>query len=150
MTTRTRRPITVAVSDHWRDYAVCQTVDPELFFPDGPGGATKAKAEQAKRVCQGCPVRSECLDWAFETGQQFGVLGGLTQEERWQLTKVAPRSAGTAMDRCVESREQILAWRKAGVAQRVMASRLNVDRTVVSAAIRRFDRDTAAAQEVAA
>jgi WhiB family redox-sensing transcriptional regulator len=36
----------------------------------------------AKRICIGCPVRQECLDYALVSNQRFGIWGGLTEEER--------------------------------------------------------------------
>lgn len=60
--------------------ASCASTDPEAFFPD-PG----MNPRLAKRVCLGCPVRSECLEWALRTGQHHGVWGGLTEQERKRL-----------------------------------------------------------------
>ena len=145
MTTETRRAIALAATEpldpRWGTNAACRNKDPELFFPVGQSKQAKKQAETAKDICMSCPARVPCLEWALGTGQQIGVLGGLTQEERWSLTKVTPRSQGQAMDRCVEAREQILAWRKANVSLRSIASALNVDRSVVRTALQRFSRD---------
>ncbi|MFE7547026.1 WhiB family transcriptional regulator [Streptomyces gardneri] len=142
MTTEIRRPISLAARDpRWSQEAECQYTDPELFFPVGHSKAAVEQAERAKAVCMQCPVRDACLEWAVATGEQFGVLGGLTQEERWALTKVTPRGPGQAMDRCLEAREQILAWREELVPLRRIASLLNVDRSVLRAALQRFSRD---------
>ncbi|WP_277754896.1 WhiB family transcriptional regulator [Pseudactinotalea terrae] len=61
----------------WRDEAQCAQTDPEAFFPD-KGGSTR----EAKMVCATCPVLQECLEWAIQTGETFGVWGGLTERER--------------------------------------------------------------------
>ena len=61
----------------WRDAAACRGVDPEVFFPER--GESVAKA---KKVCAGCPVRDECLEYAEETLQKFGVWGGLSERQR--------------------------------------------------------------------
>ncbi|MFH8295020.1 WhiB family transcriptional regulator [Streptomyces sp. NPDC018059] len=68
----------------WRQRGVCGTedVDPELFFPVGTGLAALAQAEEAKAVCRRCPVMETCLDWALDTGQDSGVWGGLSEDER--------------------------------------------------------------------
>lgn len=68
--------------DAWRAYAACRGMNPDLFFPErGFGSAADAKA-----ICAGCTVRTECLDYADGVGagqqQRFGVFGGLTEEER--------------------------------------------------------------------
>lgn len=60
------------------------TEDPELFFPVGDHGPAVAQVQQAKSVCQRCPVIQRCLDWALDTGSG-GVLGGLDEAERRSL-----------------------------------------------------------------
>lgn len=49
-------------------------------------GLEIAEAEVAK-YCSDCPVISECLEWALNTGQEYGVAGGRTSAERARLTK---------------------------------------------------------------
>ena len=73
----------------WRNDAACRSLDPELFFPIGHGPAAQAQVVAAKSVCARCPVARECLSWALETGQDAGVWGGLTEEERRQLRRDA-------------------------------------------------------------
>lgn len=67
----------------WRDDGLCAQTDPEAFFPER-GSSPKP----AKRVCQACPVRTECLEYALERSIRFGVWGGLTERERrWLRAK---------------------------------------------------------------
>ncbi|OEJ43110.1 WhiB family transcriptional regulator [Streptomyces agglomeratus] len=66
----------------WRHEAACRREDPDLFFPIGTGGPALLQIEQAKAVCRRCPVLDECLEWALEGGQDMGVCGGLTEDER--------------------------------------------------------------------
>jgi WhiB family transcriptional regulator, redox-sensing transcriptional regulator len=68
----------------WFDRGPCRQVDPELFFPD-KGGSTR----DAKRICRSCPVRSECLEYALENDERFGVWGGLSERERRGLKRSA-------------------------------------------------------------
>ena len=75
----------------WTALAACQFTDPEVFFPE-KGGSVQAP----KRVCQGCEVRAECLDYAVENGERWGIWGGLTERERRPL--LAARWPGT--ERC--------------------------------------------------
>ena len=49
----------------------CRVNDPELWFAESPDGV-----EQAKSLCQGCPVRARCLDSALERQEPWGVWGG--------------------------------------------------------------------------
>ncbi len=76
----------------WRDKAACLTVDPELFFPVGehrPGGR---QIDKAKSVCARCTVTEICLQYALETGQDSGVWGGLSEDERRALKRRAARA----------------------------------------------------------
>ena len=61
----------------WQDQALCAQTDPEAFFPE-KGGSTR----EAKRVCRGCEVRAECLEYALENDERFGIWGGLSERER--------------------------------------------------------------------
>ena len=66
----------------WRHRALCRDEDPELFFPIGTTGPATEQVEVAKTVCLRCDVRVQCLEWALETGQDAGVWGGMSEEER--------------------------------------------------------------------
>ena len=66
----------------WRHNAACLTEVPELFFPIGNTGPALAQIERAKQVCARCEVREQCLAWALEAGQDHGVWGGMSEEER--------------------------------------------------------------------
>jgi WhiB family transcriptional regulator, redox-sensing transcriptional regulator len=70
----------------WRDRAACLGEDPELFFPDGNTRPALVQAEEAKAVCRRCEVTATCLKWALESGQEAGVWGGLSEEERRALS----------------------------------------------------------------
>jgi WhiB family redox-sensing transcriptional regulator len=67
---------------HWRVQAACRDVDPELFFPVSMSGASVPQIEEAKQVCLTCPVCAACLRWAVERGENAGVWGGTTEDER--------------------------------------------------------------------
>ena len=66
----------------WRHRAICRDEDPELFFPVGTSGPALLQIAEAKTVCRRCPVVSECLTWALESGQDAGVWGGMSEDER--------------------------------------------------------------------
>lgn len=71
----------------WRHRAACHDEDPELFFPVGTSGPALLQIAEAKTVCQRCPVNSECLNWALATGQDAGVWGGMSEDERRALKR---------------------------------------------------------------
>jgi WhiB family redox-sensing transcriptional regulator len=64
----------------WQEHALCAQADPDAFFPD-----KGSSPRQAKNVCQACTVRAECLSYALENDERFGVWGGLTDHERRDL-----------------------------------------------------------------
>ena len=76
----------------WRDKAACLEKDPALFFPVGNTGPALLQIEEAKNVCRTCPVIEQCLSWAMETGQDAGVWGGLSEDERRAMKRRAARA----------------------------------------------------------
>ncbi|MBC7550665.1 MAG: WhiB family transcriptional regulator [Cellulomonas sp.] len=75
----------------WRHRAACLDEDPELFFPIGNTGPALHQIEQAKAVCHRCPVLETCLKWALESGQDAGIWGGLSEDERRALRRRTAR-----------------------------------------------------------
>ena len=65
---------------NWMDSALCAQVDGDLHYPD-KGASNK----EAKRICGLCPVKAQCLEYAMERDERFGVYGGLTERERHKL-----------------------------------------------------------------
>lgn len=65
----------------------CATEDPELFFP-----ITNTQLRLAKNICKRCPHKQPCLDWAVETRQAFGVLGGTGPDERAEIIETLEAS----------------------------------------------------------
>ncbi|MFB7673126.1 WhiB family transcriptional regulator [Kitasatospora purpeofusca] len=76
----------------WRHGAVCREEDPELFFPIGNTGPALLQIEEAKAVCRRCPVLEQCLQWALLTGQDAGVWGGMSEDERRAMKRRAARN----------------------------------------------------------
>ncbi|WP_288815155.1 WhiB family transcriptional regulator, partial [uncultured Varibaculum sp.] len=64
------------------EQALCAQTDPEAFFPE-KGGSTR----EAKAVCELCEVRDECLSYALENDERFGIWGGLSERERRRLRR---------------------------------------------------------------
>jgi WhiB family redox-sensing transcriptional regulator len=61
-------------------YAACAAEDPDLFFPDD--SRSNEDAARAKAICARCPVRDECLRWAIDNRQTYGIWGGLDESDR--------------------------------------------------------------------
>src|SRR5699024_353140 len=70
-----------------RQRGACLDEDPELFLPIGNTGPALIQIAEDKMVCQRCDVREQCLAWALETGQDHGVWGGLSEDERRALKR---------------------------------------------------------------
>ncbi|WP_204870035.1 MULTISPECIES: WhiB family transcriptional regulator [Nocardiaceae] len=67
----------------WQEHARCRDHDLQTFFDGGEADEVSAdSASQAKLICEDCPVRTECLNYALNAGERFGVWGGLSARER--------------------------------------------------------------------
>ena len=64
----------------WQERSLCAQTDPEAFFPE-KGGSTR----EAKKICVGCEVQAECLEYALANDERFGIWGGLSERERRRL-----------------------------------------------------------------
>lgn len=88
------RPI--AALWEWQESAACRgAASTQFYSPSGERGPSRRKREaQARRICAGCPVRAECAKFAMEIGEEHGIWGGTTSQERIALLR-RPRSADT-------------------------------------------------------
>ena len=68
----------------WQEQALCAETDPEAFFPE-KGGSTR----EAKKICTGCEVKAQCLEYALSNDERFGIWGGLSERERRRLRRRA-------------------------------------------------------------
>lgn len=74
----------------WMTNGLCAQTDPEAYYPE-KGESTRV----AKRICNGdpkrgidpCPVRAQCLEYALDAGERFGIWGGLSEPERRKLRR---------------------------------------------------------------
>jgi WhiB family redox-sensing transcriptional regulator len=69
----------VVTTQGWVDQAACAGADPELWFDSNPDGPASRLALQ---ICAGCPVRTDCLNYALEFGVTHGIFGGLLPRQR--------------------------------------------------------------------
>jgi WhiB family redox-sensing transcriptional regulator len=93
-----RLPGPIADVWEWQRQGACREADPTLFFhPENERGpARRKRAATAKRVCDGCPVLSECREHALASQEPYGVWGGLSEEDREALFSSARQRAVTA------------------------------------------------------
>lgn len=71
-------------NEDWATQAACRSGRPDALFVRG------AAQNDAKRVCGGCVVRTECLAEALDNNLEWGVWGGLTERERRALLRRRP------------------------------------------------------------
>ena len=72
----------------WQAKGLCRGNHASLFFPPS---TTERKEDRdrrehkAKAVCTVCMVKAECLEFALEIREPYGIWGGLTETERRQV-----------------------------------------------------------------
>jgi WhiB family transcriptional regulator, redox-sensing transcriptional regulator len=74
----------------WHGRGLCAGDDSEVFFPSHGDPGT-----QARQICAACPVRDDCLGYATDA-DEFGIWGGLDQDERRNLKRRQRRKKATA------------------------------------------------------
>lgn len=111
----------------WMDDALCAQTDPELWFPEKGESATRAR-----QICGQCPIRQRCAEYALETGQEYGVWGGLNAAERSYLTGTASANVTEAMQR----RLTILDLDKQGIEPMTIARQVRTSTSNVRAILR--------------
>ena len=66
----------------WMRNGNCRDESPSLFFPsDGSG------VEVARRLCETCPVKEPCLEYALRNRIDHGVWGGTSERERRRILR---------------------------------------------------------------
>lgn len=73
----------------WMRFGLCRGVDPDVFFPTDIHGVI-----EARRICDQCPARAACLDYAVENRLEHGIWGGTSERERKKI--IARRRWGVA------------------------------------------------------
>lgn len=76
----------------WKARGLCLNVeDPDLFFGgDNKLPMAKDDVDEARSWCVRCPVARDCLIYAFQNAERYGIWAGLTVEERKRTREIAP------------------------------------------------------------
>lgn len=107
----------------WRDQGACRGADPALWFPERGQSCVEAKT-----ICAGCPVRGECLDFALDLGEKFGIWGGKSERERRRMRPARRTGVSAWSD---ERRRQVRSMAAGGISVTAIARQLSVSpRTV--------------------
>lgn len=67
----------------WRQRAACRGADSDIFYPHED--AVVAIASIIAEYCDRCEVRTECLEYAIERDERYGIWGGMTPKQRRAL-----------------------------------------------------------------
>jgi WhiB family transcriptional regulator, redox-sensing transcriptional regulator len=81
----------IEYASEWRAASACLNTDPDVFFPVAVGSAASKQVARAMRICAGCTVRQQCLDFAMRSGEKDGIWGGTTPEERIRVRRARNR-----------------------------------------------------------
>ena len=69
--------------EDWRADALCAEVGGDMWFPDkNSNESVNNHVRQAKAICRQCPVAVQCLQFALDNQEYYGIWGGLTYRER--------------------------------------------------------------------
>jgi len=68
----------------WRDRALCAQVGGDWWFPEA-----NKKAPEAKAICQACPVRAQCLQYALDAGETAGIWAGYSGRQLRRMRRDA-------------------------------------------------------------
>ena len=81
-----RREITYKEID-WSK-ANCRGIATDLFFEEDEGlYERQVERAQVRKVCFRCPIRQECLTWAYADRERWAIMGGVTARERRMIEK---------------------------------------------------------------
>lgn len=83
----------MTLSDNsWREQHACAGVPLEMFFP-----VVKGISRKTIEICNSCPVKTECLNYAISNGIEYGIWGGMTERERAPLMRTHQKLFGKPM-----------------------------------------------------
>ncbi len=89
----------IGSTTNWRSAGACLSADPDLFFPISSSGPAERQIARAKKICAGCGVRRECLEFALSHDPSYGIWGGTTADDRQRERRRTRRAAAAARRR---------------------------------------------------
>lgn len=76
----------------WMRDGECRNFPASAFFPsDGVG------VDAARKICDTCKVKSQCLEYALDARIDHGVWGGTSERERRRILKSRRQEIAVAL-----------------------------------------------------
>lgn len=75
----------------WTQDALCAQIGGDHWYPE-KGEARRIR--EAKMVCRMCPVVAECLSFALDKNERYGVWGAKSERERRKLRRTRDPEPG--------------------------------------------------------
>lgn len=74
---------TAYTDQDWREFGLCNTdPNPDRFFPLKN---QRKMIRDAQATCAQCPVKFQCLESSLKNREEFGIWGGVTEDDRFRL-----------------------------------------------------------------
>ena len=76
----------------------CSGLNPRMFYPSSNHTALDDLLElKAKEICAICDLTADCLQYALETHEKYGIWGGKTERERRSVIRSKQRATSRQM-----------------------------------------------------
>ena len=69
--------------------AACSSASPDEFFQH-----FHASEHMQKKICAGCEIKDDCLEYSLEAEELFGVWGGAGEVERRRMIERRQQESG--------------------------------------------------------
>lgn len=71
-----------------KEKAACLNSITDVFFPNTSLKDDSKEIVNAKKICNQCEIKNDCLNFALSNDEPDGVWGGLSHRERKKLKRI--------------------------------------------------------------
>lgn len=90
----------VMADEGWQEEGACRGADVEIFF-----SVDEEDQQRALEFCARCDVRQDCLEFAIENREMYGIWGGMSESDRRSLIRDIRRREREARKRRKEAQQ---------------------------------------------